>query len=153
MDAFPIQLISRILHILGAIFLLGGTFFVAFALRPAAETLPEVEHNAFKERLMKRWRQLVGIAIGLLIFSGFYNYLIVAAPEHSDAGDKKYHMYMGIKILIAFVVFFIASVLPGRAAAFEKMRQNNKQWTLLAIILGIIVVSIGSFLRIRGIPG
>ena len=153
MDAFPIQVISRILHILGAIVLLGGTFFVAFALKPAAQQLPEAEHQALHERLMKRWRQLVGIAIGLLIFTGFYNYLVVAAPKHGDAGDSKYHMFMGIKILLAFGAFFIASVLPGRAAAFAKMRQNSKLWTLIAIILGVIVVSIGGFLRIREIPG
>ena len=151
MDAFPIQVTSRILHILGAILLLGGTLFVTFAVKPAAQDLPDQEHESFKERLMKRWRQLVGIAIGLLIFSGFYNYLVVTFPQHD--GDKKYHMFMGIKILLAFVVFFFASVLPGRAKAFEKMRQKSGFWTMLTIVLALIVVSLAGFLRMRGIPG
>ena len=150
MDAFPIQVSSRILHILGAILLLGGAIFFKFIVQPAASELPENEHASLKERVMKSWRQLVGLAIALLIFSGFYNYLVVALPEHD--GDKRYHMFMGIKILIAFVIFFIASVLPGRAPAFEKMRQNSKLWMTITIVLGIVVISIAGFLKMRGIP-
>lgn len=149
MDAFPIVVVSRILHILGAIFLFGGTLFLFAVLTPAAKELPEEEHLALRERVMKKWRAYVGMAIGLLIFTGFYNYLVVAMPEHNAAGDKKYHMYMGIKILLAFVVFFFASVLPGRAKAFEKMRANSRFWTVLTLVLATVVVSIAGYLRVR----
>lgn len=151
MDAFPIVVVSRILHVLAAIFLFGGTLFLFAVLTPSAKELPESEHEALKERVMKKWRAYVGMAIGALIFTGFYNYLVVAMPEHNAAGDKKYHMFMGIKILIAFVVFFFASVLPGRAKAFEKMRQNSRMWSIVTIVLATVVVGIAGFLRVRGI--
>lgn len=149
MDAFPVIFISRLLHLLGAIFLFGGTLFLFAVLKPSAKDLPETEQDAFQERVLKKWRAYVGLAIGILIFSGFYNYLVVAMPAHNAVGDKKYHMFMGIKILIAFVVFFFASVLPGRAHAFEKMRQNSHLWTIVTILLATTVVAIGSFLRVR----
>ncbi|WP_417848109.1 hypothetical protein [Thalassoglobus sp.] len=151
MDLFPVHVISRVLHILAAILLFGGSLFIFMVLKPAAKELPEAEHEAFKERIMKKWRAYVGMAIGLLIFTGFYNYVAVAIPEHKAVGDSKYHMYMGIKILLAFVVFFIVSVLPGRAKAFEKMRQNSQSWTLLTLILATVVVAIAGFLRVRGV--
>lgn len=121
-----------------------------FIMQPATEGLSESEQTTFKERIIKRWRQLVGIAIALLIFSGFYNYLVIGLPQHH--GDKRYHMLMGIKILLAFVVFFIASVLPGRAPVFENMRKHSKLWTSITIVLGLIVIVIASTLRVRGIP-
>lgn len=151
MDAFPVVVISRILHVLAAIFLFGGTLFLFSVLTPSAKALPEAEHAALKERVMKKWRAYVGMAIGMLIFSGFYNYLVVAMPEHNAAGDKKYHMFMGIKILIAFVVFFFASVLPGRAKAFEKMRENSHFWSIVTIVLATVVVAIAGLLRVRGV--
>lgn len=151
MDLFPINVSSRLLHILAATFLFGGTLFISAVLRPACRPLPEDEHEALRERIMKSWRAWVGLAIGILIFTGFYNYLMVAMPEHNAAGDKKYHMFMGIKILLAFVVFFFASVLPGRAPAFEKMRQNSRFWTTLTLILAVVVIAIASYLRVRGV--
>lgn len=151
MDVSPIEVISRVLHVLAAILLFGGTLFLAFVVRPAAKDLPEDEHEALQERIAKKWRAYVGMAIGLLIFSGFYNYLMVAMPEHNAVGDKKYHMFMGIKILLAFVVFFFASVLPGRAPAFNKMRENAKLWTTVTIVLATLVVAIAGFLRVRGV--
>ncbi len=151
MDLFPLDVLSRVLHILGAILLFGGSLFMFLVLAPAAKELPDAEHDAFKERVMKKWRAYVGMAIGLLIFTGFYNYLAVAAPAHAEVDDKKYHMYMGIKILVAFVVFFFASVLPGRASAFEKMRQNSRFWSALTLILAAVVVGIAGFLRVRGV--
>lgn len=153
MDSFPVHVLSRVLHVLAAILLLGGTLFVALVLKPSAQGLSEDEHASFKERLMKKWRAWVGAAIGVLIFSGFYNYLVVALPKVKAADDGKYHMFMGIKILLAFVVFFFASVLPGRAPAFEKMRQNSGLWTKVTILLAIVVVAIASFLRVRGVIG
>jgi len=144
----PIEIISRIVHILGAITLFGGAIFTRWALMPAAEKLPEAEHETLKEHLFKKWRMIVGIAIAMLIFSGFYNYLAVTINEHR--GDKLYNALMGIKILLAFVVFFFASALPGRTKSLEWVRKNAKTWTIVTILLATVIVSIASFLKTRG---
>ena len=147
--ALPVS--SRILHVLGAIVLFGGAYFIRYLLTPAAEeSLTEEQHLTLKESVSKRWRQIVGIVIGVLILTGFYNYIEVMIPQHK--GDKIYHMLMGIKILLAFVVFFYASALAGRAKAFEGIRRNGKFWMVFNLVCATIVVGIAGYLKVRGTP-
>lgn len=146
----PVVVSSRFIHVLFAILLLGGAMFTRFALLPAASALPEDVHADLKERIAARWRKFVGMGIGVLLLTGFYNYLVVMRPQH--AGDKLYHMLMGIKILLAFVVFFIASGLSGRSQGLAFIRHKAGQWLLIVILLGSLVTGIASFLKVRGIP-
>lgn len=143
-----IALVSRILHVLAAILLLGGGMFKLLVILPSVSELPEEERNSLKERFLKRWRYLVATGIALLIFSGFYNYLAVELPDHK--GDGRYHMLMGIKILLAFVVFFLASALAGRSAALEFIRKKSKFYLCLTVTLATIVVVIAGILKVRG---
>jgi uncharacterized membrane protein len=142
--------VSRCLHVLGAIALLGGAIFIRYLLTPAADRLPESERDTFRGDITKRWKPWVHAGITVLILTGFYNYLAVMLPLHK--GDKQYHMLMGIKILLAMVVFFIASVLPGRVAAFATMRKNSKTWLTVSILCAIAVVCIAGYLKVRGVP-
>ena len=61
-------------------------------------------------------------------------------------------MLMGIKILVALGVFFLASVLTGRAAKFEAMRRSPVQWLTLLIVLAAVAVGIGSVLKVAVPP-
>jgi len=146
MDAMTmVDVASRWLHVGLAIVLLGGSVFMRFVLIPAAEQLPESEHAALRERVLARWRKLVMIGIGILLLSGFFNYFRQMAPHK---GDGLYHALMGIKILLALAVFFLASALAGRSAAFESLRQERKKWLLITILLGFAVVALGGFLKV-----
>lgn len=146
----PIVTLSRCLHVLGAIALFGGAIFMRYVLMPASSALSDQEQDALKKGITKRWKPFVHGGITVLFLSGLYNYLIVAAPLHN--GDGKYHMLMGIKILLAMLVFFIASVLPGRIPALESMRRNAKLWLGVSILCSTIIVVIAGVLKIRGIP-
>lgn len=148
MDSLEVvNVLSRWVHIGTAIVVLGGTVFLRYVLAPAAEALPESEHNALRERVMKRWRIIVHAGVVLFLLSGFYNYLVVAVPNHH--GDGLYHALMGCKIILAFVVFFLAEALVGRAARFEGLRRERKRWLQLLIILAFIVVFIAGYLKVR----
>ncbi|MEZ6058249.1 MAG: hypothetical protein R3C01_16240 [Planctomycetaceae bacterium] len=147
-----VNLLSRWIHVGTAIVLMGGAVFMRFVLLPAAAELPTAEHDALKGRLKARWKKFVMIGILLLLLSGFYNYLQVAAVEHNAAGDKRYHMFMGIKILLAFGVFFLASVLTGRSAKFEPMRKHPAKALTWLILLAAGVVGLAGLLKVRGIP-
>jgi uncharacterized membrane protein len=152
MDSIEIlNVASRWLHIATAIVILGGTVFMRFVLLPAAESLPPAEHEALRGKVVARWKKFVMGGIALFILSGFYNYLVVTGPLHRK--DKSYHMVMGTKILLAFIVFFLASVLVGRSARFEPLRRDRKKWLLITIVIAFVIVLISSYLRIRGIPG
>ncbi len=145
-----INVISRFLHVGTAIVLVGGSIYVRCVLIPAAAELPETEHQALRGRLMARWKKIVMAGIALLLISGFYNYLQVTAPAHKGQGI--YHMLMGIKILIALAVFFLASVLTGRSPKFESLRQKPARWLTLLILLAAIVVGLGSVLKVAVPP-
>ena len=146
MDSLPVYVLSRWVHVGTAIVVLGGAVFLRYVLLPAAAPLPEAEHLALRERLMGRWRKFIGIGIGLLLLSGFYNYLVVALPGHK--GDGLYHGLIGTKIILAFVVFFLASALGGRAKAFAGLRENSRAWLAVTIALGAIIVAISGYLKV-----
>ena len=144
-----IQILSRWFHIGTVIILVGGTFFIRFILSPAASQLPDAEHAKLKELVMKKWKKFVHAGIGLLLLTGFYNFF-VALPHHK--GDKQYHMLLGIKILIAFVIFFFASALVGRSKSFDAMRQNAKTWQLVILVLAAVIIGISGYVKIA-LPG
>ncbi|WP_373650261.1 hypothetical protein [Schlesneria sp. DSM 10557] len=141
MDWIPI--LSRWTHVGTAIILVGGAFFIRFVLTPAASQLPDDEHTKLKELVMNKWKRFVHAGILLFLVSGFYNYLAVQAPR-----PKPYHMLMGIKMLLAFTVFFLISALVGRSKAFEGMRKNSKRWQLVVLILAAAIVGISGYLKV-----
>lgn len=149
MDQFPIEVVSRFIHVAVAIVLVGGTTFMRFVLAPAAKELPQAEHDQLRQRLLVRWKKVVHGGIALLLLSGVYNY-VRQIPNHR--GDGLYHALVGAKMLLALAVFFIASALVGRSAAFEGMRQNRLKWMGLIVALATVIVGISGFVKVRG-PG
>ena len=141
---------SRWLHVSTAIVLVGGIVFIRFVLNPNAEQLPPNEHDRLRELVTASWRKFVRAGILLFLLTGFYNYIAVAAPKHH--GDGLYHALMGIKIILAFGVFFLAEALVGRSAAFARLREQRKMWLMALIVVAFVIVAISSVLRVRGVP-
>ena len=152
MDASVVDILSRWIHVGTAIVIMGGTVFMRFVLMPAAAQLPDDQHQALRERVMGTWRKFIMVGILLFILSGFYNYIAVSIPTHKGQGS--YHMLMGIKMLLAFVVFFFASALAGRSKGLESIRQNAGRWLAVTILLSAVVVAIAGYLKIamKGAP-
>jgi hypothetical protein len=145
--------LTRILHVGTAIVVVGGTFFVRFVLFPAAtQNLPDDVHGRLRAAVMGTWKKIVHIGIGLFLLTGAINYYRVIA-EKSHKGDPLYHALLGTKILLALVIFFVASALVGRSAAFEGMRRSAPKWLLVNLLLAAIIVAISGFLKVRGLPG
>lgn len=117
-----LSVLSRWTHVGTAIVILGGSVFLRFVLSPAASQLPEAEHQALRQNVMARWKRFVHAGIALFLISGFYNY-IQAMPNHK--GDGLYHALIGTKILLALVVFTLASGLVGRSALFASLRKTR----------------------------
>jgi len=150
MDNSAMQIILRVVHIATAIVLVGGTVFLRFVLLPSLEKLPEEVQLDLKDSLANRWKRIVHAGIALLLASGFYNYLVVMRPMH--ASDKRYDMFVGIKMLLAFLLFFLASALVGRSQALKKFRDRSSATLLVMIVLALTIVGISGYLKIRGIP-
>lgn len=146
--AFPdwLAIAFRWLHILAAITAVGGTFFMRFALVPSIGVLTDEQRKALHEQVRSRWVKFVMGAILFLLVSGFYNFF---RRIHTLPTDYKglYHGLFGAKFLLALAIFFIASALMGRAAAFASIRQKAKLWLTVNVILAIVVVCISGVLR------
>ena len=94
-----------------------------------------------------RWKKFVHGGILLFLLSGFYNY---AQAMKLHKGDGLYHGLVGTKMILAFVVFFIAAALVGRSPSLEKFRQNRVFWTRVIVILAVVIVAISGFVKVRG---
>lgn len=142
---FWLMLLSRILHILGAIILVGGLFYVRSIISPADAPPGTAPVDQLFGGRRATWAKWVGIATALLLITGFYNYIMIIKQNERLASS--YHMVAGMKILLAAVVFLLAAFLAGRTAVADAMRQKWRTWLILTLILGIITVGMGSFLR------
>lgn len=142
-------IVSRWAHILAAITAVGGTIFMRAALVPSVGALDEASRKTLHEGVRSRWVKFVMLAILFLLASGIYNIIMKEKQLKSvEQGAKSlYHMLFGIKFLLAFVIFFLASALTGRSPAFARLRENARFWLTLNMILAIIVVCISGVLR------
>lgn len=142
---FWIDVVSRILHVTTAILLLGGSLFTLLALQPVLQTQPDTVRGAVSGGARQRWKRWVHLGIAVFLLTGFYNYFR-AMPLHR--GDGLYHALVGTKILVALVVFFMASVLVGRSSKFETWRQAGAWPLKLLCLLGLVIVVISGFLKV-----
>ena len=142
-----IDVISRILHVSTAIVLVGGSVFMTFVLLPTAEQLSTAEHDKLRGLINGKWKRYVHAGILLFLVTGFYNFYR-QLPNHK--GDGLYHALVGTKILLALGLFFIASALVGRSAAFESIRASRAKWLKIMVLLAAIIVGISGFVKVRG---
>lgn len=146
---FVLAVISRIVHVLTAIVLIGGSIFTAFVLLPSARQIDEGAHAKLSAAVVTRWRRYVHVGVLLFLITGIYNYSL-AIPQHR--GDGPYHAMMGTKILLALVVFFIAAALVGRSSRLERIRQRRATWLKVLAVVAAVIVAISGYLKIRSTP-
>jgi hypothetical protein len=105
----------RWLHIASVIVLLGGVFYARVVIGELAPSFKPVAYAV----------------IGAILVSGLYNFLKKPAyPPH-------YHMWFGIKVLLALHVF-----------AATAMYRQGKQRALTGIVIsGALIVAISAVLR------
>ena len=149
-SALILYTLTRVLHIGTAIVVVGGTFFVRFVLFPAAtQNLADDAHARLRSAVMGTWKKIVHAGIALFVATGAINYYRVFA-EGTHKGDALYHALLGTKIILALVVFFIASALVGRSPAFEGMRRSAPKWLLVNLLLAALIIAASGFLKVRG---
>ena len=71
---FAIDVVSRIVHVLTAITLVGGSIFTLLVLMPSAKQLSTEAHDQLAAAVNGRWKKLVHFGVLLFLISGFYNY-------------------------------------------------------------------------------
>ncbi|MDA7915680.1 hypothetical protein N9B94_00425 [Verrucomicrobia bacterium] len=144
---FALKLISRWVHVIVAIILVGGVFFQRMIVLPSiTEVLDEETQKKLMASVIGRWRKVVHGGAFLIFLSGIYNY--VAVTRHAHVGDGMYHMLVGLKILLGLVVILLASFLVGRTSVAGKMRANARKWTSIILFLGLTIVLIAGYMKL-----
>ncbi|MEX1040716.1 MAG: hypothetical protein WDZ51_08805 [Pirellulaceae bacterium] len=141
-----IDLLLRWGHILPAILLAGGTWYMVLALRPAVSEMEDAQAVALKENLRGRWARIVMLCAGLLLLSGLV--VLVKMAMTFEFPQGYYHAVGGLKFLLALVVFFIASLLTGKSENAQKFRESEGKWLKLNAVLALTIVLMGGLLRV-----
>ncbi len=137
------DLVLRWVHILAAVIAVGGVFFMRVVLMPAARSLPDEAPDTFRQKLLARWRPVIHSCMGLLLLSGLVR-IFTVVPLHKS--QIAYHAALGIKVMLALIMFVIGAALVGRNPAFDEMRKSSAKWLLLSLALAVVVVCLGGFL-------
>ncbi len=136
-----IALLSRWMHIASMAFLAGGVLYARFALAPAMDCMGESEKTELADRVADRMRGLVIAVVVALVASGLFNlYRRSILPGGLPAG---YHMWFGIKMLLALHVIAV-SLLFGKVGVAPAKR--TRQLTGVAIS-GLLILAISAYLR------
>lgn len=138
---FAVELVLRWIHIFGAITLVGGVILMRCAYVPA---MAENGAAEFAGAFRRRWSRLVMLSSAMLLVSGFINFFLVIKQFEVPS---QYHMVFGIKFLLAFLVLFLSAALSGRSGLAEKLRQNERGWLTVNLILAVAVVCLGGLLK------
>ena len=134
-------LLSRVCHILGAIVLVGGLFYIrSIVASPSGSPVDQL----FGGR-RAAWAKWVGITTALLLVTGLFNYVLIMKQHERLASS--YHMIAGLKMLAAIAVFLLAALLAGRTAAADALRKKWRMWLGVCLVLGLVTVILGSVLR------
>ena len=140
-----LMLLSRICHILGAIILVGGLFYIRSIISPVSAPAGTAPVDQLFGGPRATWAKWVGIATALLIFTGFFNYIMIIKQNERLASS--YHMVAGMKMLAGFAVFALAALLAGRTSIANTLREKWRTWLATTLVLALITVALGSFLR------
>ena len=139
-----LDLILRWAHIMAAITLVGGTFFLRFAFTAADGDTSE-QRRTLLSAWRPGWARLVMISSGLLLVSGLINAVrIIIAYEFPTT---PYHALVAVKLLLAMVIFWLSAVLSGRSQTADKFREKLSFWLTVNVILAVLIVALANYMK------
>ena len=124
-----VGLLSRWVHIVSSIALLGGVLFARQVLIAPQEL-----------ELISRYARIFQAAIAGLLITGFYNLMTKAAVPPG------YHAVFGMKFLLALHVFGITYLVSRPGSEPDKRRRHLAG----VLISGALVLALGACLRFLG---
>jgi uncharacterized membrane protein len=136
-------LTSRVLHILGSIVMIGGVFYLLAVVAPKVAVGNYSADDWFSGN-RAAWAKWVGISTSVLLVTGLFNFVMMVKLNHIATS---YHMLGGMKILIAFVLFFFAAILAGKTGLADRYRAKMRTWLKVTFFVGLIIVVIGAVMR------
>lgn len=125
--------------------ILGGTFFALVVLAPAMKKEPE--NDGFKQ-MWKHFGITVAVLWVLIIITGFYNLKVVSPTVNAG-----YQELIGMKMMLAFIMFFITMFVAHPMGKLAKLVRNKSNWLAGILLLGIVIVGMSAWLNISRVDG
>ena len=143
MDFVPF--LNKWLHLLSMIGMLGGTAFAWFVLHPALEGRAD---DPDARSIWRKYGMLQGILWLIVLITGFLNYYFLMTTVVGT-----YHMLLGMKIMLAILMFVLAMLAAHPAPGLEKWTKNKSPWLAVILLMGIVAVGISAHLNINRVNG
>jgi putative copper export protein len=141
-----ITFVNKWLHLLSIIATTGGVLTMLFVVIPALG--PETEEPSDRAKaIFRRYGIVSGFLWLVVIITGFVNFFIV-----SPHASKGYHMYLGMKTVLALFMFGVAMYM-GHPSKKPGAGRNRTQLLTILAILTVIVVGLSACLNISRING
>ncbi len=134
--------ISRYFHLLSVIIAIGGAFIIRYAVQPALSELDQSTRGRFLDRMGRALARIVPAAVLLLILTGLIN--VYRAFTVAPMPPPAYHMILGLKILLSFMLFGIAL---GMAWGHARIQANRRFWYSMMVHMGLLLVALSVALR------
>ena len=142
-----LSFLSKWLHLLSIIGVLGGVMVAYLVLVPALRNGGSEETDTVKA-VWKGFGRLVVLLWLVILITGFYN-LFTVWPHTT----KPYHRFLETKILLTLIMLGISGLLFHPAPRFARFRQNRPTWLLALLILGILAVGLSAHLNLGRVDG
>lgn len=139
-----ITFLSKWLHLLSIVGVLGTAICLRFAVIPALNGAD----SEGEKRLFRFAGRLTAALWAVILLTGVFNTYRVSADV-----NKGYHMALGGKIALALIMLVISTLASHPSPRFEGAQQKRAQWLTAAVVLGILVVGLSAHLNISRITG
>ena len=133
------------IHVTAAAICVGGLVFLLFVLTPSLGNPQPEQRDLWAKQVIDRFRWVLWTAIIVLLVSGLYG---IREYYWEVAWGKSWEL-LTVKIVLAFVVFFIALALTLPLKIFNWVRAHRQVWLSIAVGLVVAVIFISAYLRPR----
>jgi putative copper export protein len=142
-----VNFVNKWLHLLSISGMLGGILFMRFVAIPAFAN-GGIDSSEVGQVIRRRYAVLIAILWGVVLVTGFLNFVLV-----SPNAGKSYHMIVGMKIVLALIMFAITGLLGHPIPSLAKIQEHRDVLLTTLIVIGILVVGISAHLNISRLTG
>jgi uncharacterized membrane protein len=144
---FWFNVFTRWLHVTSAVIGVGALIFLRLVLYPALAAQDPSARQAVMAQVLPRVKTVLHSAIGLLLLTGAYNFLVVIPKVRTLASPSLYHSIAGTKILLALVLFGTISAMLSSSPASANMQERRGRWVTFNLVLALVILLFSATLR------
>jgi len=137
MDQPVLQIVMRYIHIVSAILAVGGLGFMLVCLSPAVRLFDDGFNESWMKLVRQRFNRLLWIAIAGLVFSGVYNWALLAGT-YKDMGPVG-NALIGTKVLLALVMFTVVWLGSVGKLKPRVCQMVNVHLAAIVILLAVVL--------------